>query len=150
MDLSSLFKALPIAAAIALAPLVLQLLKSLFPPRRRSSFGPVDPLDRHNGWINGVATVLCIGSFVLPFLLFGNLDHVGRPALGLGFGAAAVIPSVWIALATLPFGNERFRTFWHDSVRRYGIGLPGMAIVFGPMFLLGAASVFELMRRGVW
>jgi hypothetical protein len=150
MDLSPLLKALPIVVVIALTPRLMRLLGRLFPPRA-STVGPGHPLDRHNGWINGVAGVLCVGAFGLPLLLFGrDLNGLGWPALGLGFGAAVAVPFAWVALATLPFGTMRFHSFWREYEQKYRIGLPGLATTFGLMILFGAVSVFELFRRGVW
>jgi hypothetical protein len=151
MDPTPALKALPIAVVIGVTPLAIKLLGRLFPPSRGSAFDERDPLDRHNGWINAIAGLLCLGAFFLPFFLFWReFDRVGWPALGLMFGGAAILPNAWICLATLPFGLDRFHSYWRDSERKLGIGLLGIGFLYVPLALIGLASVIELSRSGVW
>jgi hypothetical protein len=151
VDLSSALKALPIAAAIGLTPLVIRLLGWLFPPTGGSAFETRHPLDRHNGWINAVGGLLCCGGLFLPLILFGkDFNRVGWPALGLGFGSAIILPCAWIGLATLPFGWQRFRSFLRYYERKYKIGLAGVVAIYVPLALVGVTSVIELFRTGVW
>jgi hypothetical protein len=150
MDSSSALRALPILAAVALTPLLIRLWGWLSPPRECAGVD-LHELRAKNGWINILFTLLMIGSFGLPFLLFGTrLNNIGLPAIGLAFGGAVVIPWIFVCVITLPFGFARYHEFWLYYEQRYRIGLMGIVVVYVPLALVGAASIIELVRRGIW
>lgn len=151
MELSAVLRALPIFAAIALTPLVMRGLGKLFSPAQPDEFEDFRELQARNGWINAVACWLCVGGVFLPFVLFGRrLKDVGWPALGLAFGAAVVLPCLWVCIATVPRGLARYREFWRFYELRYHIGITGITVIYVPIAILGMASVLELIRRGIW
>ena len=87
----------------------------------------------------------------LPFLLFAKRTNtVGWPALGLAFGGSVVIPWLVICILTLPAGLSRYHEFWRYYEIHYGIGMTGIKVVYVPLAFIGAASVYELFRQGVW
>lgn len=139
--------ALPIFAAATLTPLAMYFFGRMWPPRRVGEFRR-ERLKAQYGWIDTVAMLLCMASAVAPLsllnLMSSNTDPIGIWIIGLQFGSMVIVPSLWVALATLPFGVHRFRDFWLFYEVRWGVGMRGWCIICLPLGILGVVSAVRL------
>jgi hypothetical protein len=145
-------RGLPVAASIALTPLIMRGWAKLAP--RRSVDDPLtrENLHRRFSWIDRVAQALFFVGLASPWPLFNAIprhDPAGLWLIGLMFGMAVLIPCLWIALATLPFGLRRFHEFWLFYELRWGVGVKGLLPIYVPLSVLGivsAVQVWTLLR----
>ncbi len=113
MDPSPLLKVLPIVGAMFLTPVLMRLYRRVFPVAKSPDSKDDVDLRARYGLVYVVAWVLSASSLALPFVLFGReINSVGWPTIGIAWGGLAINPSIWIFLATLPFGLSRFQEFW--------------------------------------
>jgi len=132
---------LPIAGATALTPVVVYLWGKAFPPDPFRLGERPEYLKARNGWIDAVATCFMFAGLVTPMVLFGrHLNSIGAPVIGLFFGLMVIFHFLWICVATLPFGIDRFREFWRFYELRWGIGTRGIQFVYIPIAMLGIIS----------
>lgn len=133
-----------------LPPLGMRLLAELFPPRPHRLFPSLESLRARNGWINAIACILFVGGFFLPFLLLRDqVNEIGWPVIGLGFGGAVVVAYAWICLATLPFGLWRYQEFWRYEQLHNGVGAAGLYVIFVPPAAFGILSAIVVLG-GDW
>src|SRR5215472_7022653 len=145
---------LPVAAAMTFTPVAIALLGKLFPPAELGVH-EFAALRARNGWINGIACALCVICFFGPLVPLFTGDKawvqrfygVGWPALGLTFGAAVIIPCLWITIATAPFGLGRFHEFWRYYERKYRVGMAGVMAIYIPLGVIGAISAVKFIER---
>ena len=132
---------LPMAAAALLTPIVIYLWGRAFPPSPASLGERLEALKARNGWVDGVATLFMFAGLAAPFVYFGrDVNSVGLPIVGLMFGLMVIFHFLWVCIATLPFGVERFREFWRFYELRWGIGVKGIQFVYIPIAMLGVIS----------
>jgi hypothetical protein len=111
-----------------------------------------DILRARNGWIGAIATVMFIvGGVAAPLLLSPGVPDgwLRLLPIGVGCGAAVLLPYLWICLATLPFGLGRYREYWLFYRLHYGIGPERVLILCLPFAILGAISMIVLLGL-VW
>jgi hypothetical protein len=134
-------QSLSIAAATLLTPVVVYLWGRAFPPSASNPGERAEDLKARNGWIDGVATFFMFAGLAAPIIFFWrDLNAVGAPVIGLMFGLMVIFHFVWVCLATLPFGVQRFREFWRFYELRWGIGVRGIQFVYIPIAMLGVIS----------
>lgn len=144
--LEPFLQALPTFAVVALTPLLMLALSRASAPRH---VGDIRRrwLIKRNGWIDVVSFVLTIASACSPLFLFAELpshDPLGLWVIGLQFGLMVIIPFVWICVATLPFGEGRFREFWLYYEVRWGVGAVGVGVLAIPLAIIGIISGLRL------
>lgn len=101
-----------------------------------------------NNWIEQIACWICLASFVggifLYLFCFEDNDPLG---VGLQFGTAVIGPVLWIVLATLPQGIDRFREFWRFYQVKYKMNIFGVLLMLTPFVLIGIYSYYVLINR---
>jgi len=131
-----------------LTPMLMGLWSKLSPPGEASPFDVFDPsvLHSRNNWIDRVGCVLCLAGIFAPILLYGLGVVSSRSPwpLGIGCGLMVILPTIFVALVTLPRGMARYREFWRFYELRYKIGLPSLFALYVLMGSVGVFSAFKL------
>lgn len=136
----------------AITPVIVTIWGRLFPPSRDSEFSRIPPeiLRRRNNWIDRLATVFCLAGIFCPLGLMA-IDRSYENnwwIVGLGFGLCVILPSLFVMLATLPWGGfRRLQEFGRFYEVKWGIGLRGIAVVYVPLAALGMVSVWKLVVK---
>ena len=131
-----------------LTPVLMALWGKMSPVRELSGWEPTfDTLKRRNNIIDGVACVLCLIGIGVPLPLMQYIpESTHMWAVGLGFGLMVLLPVMFVTLVTLPFGIGRFLEFWRFYELKYKIGIRGIIVLYIPLMILGAMSVYEISK----
>jgi len=137
------------AAVVVLVPVVVSVLALFSPPPSLEYGETLESLKRRNGSISNIAQALAFLGLVSPLVLFGQgINQVGWPALGLGFGLMVILPVLWICIATLPLGIQRFREFWRFTEIHQKCGLGATLAIYVPLAGWGFVSMVSLWSQG--
>jgi hypothetical protein len=141
--------AVSIFASAVLTPLIVSLWAKITPVAGRSEFDGMsaDQLRSRNKWLDRAFTVLMFAGLAAPMPFFPNPDlkPLAPWLIGLAIGSMVVLPSAVIAVLTLPRGAVRFREFWRYYEVKWGIGLKGIAWVYGFITLVWVVSLARLL-----
>lgn len=145
MDLQS--PDLSTAVATLLTPVVIAIWSKAFPVQDSSEFFLIDyeTLKKRNGWIDAVATVFMFIGIAIPIALHRYLAGAGMWIVGLVFGLMVILHFLWVCVATLPSGTQRFREYWRFYELRWGIGILGIKVIYipiGTLALFSAAMIW--------
>ena len=121
---------------------VLGIVRAAFPSSENQSAPDYQTLRARNAWINGVAQVLFVAAFGVTLW---RLPRMGLVALGIACGMAVAVPFVWVCLATLPFGLDRYREFWRFHQLHYEMGTMGAVALALPFAAAGAICAAILL-----
>ena len=81
----------------------------------------------------------------MPFFANPDAKPLTPWLIGFAIGSMVVLPSAVIAVLTLPRGAVRFREFWRYYEVKWGIGLKGIAWVYGFITLVWVVSLARLL-----
>jgi hypothetical protein len=141
--------AVSVVASAVLTPLIVSLWAWITPVAGKSEFDGMsaDQLRSRNKWLDRAFTVLMFVGMAAPIPLLPNPDvkPLAPWLIGLAIGSMVVLPSAVIAGLTLPKGAVRFREFWRYYEVRWGIGLKGIAWVYGLITLVWVVSLTRLL-----
>jgi hypothetical protein len=136
------------AAVVALVPIIIGILARFSPPPEIAEGETFESLKERNGLISNIAQAFSFLGLAFPLVLFRRgINDIGWPALGLGFGLMAVLPIVWICIATLPLGIQRFKEFWRFTEIHQKLGLGAVLMIYSPLAIVGLVSVVILCNR---
>ena len=141
--------ALSTFASALLTPLIVALWAKITPVATRSEFDHLgaDNLRARNRWLDHCFTLLMFIGMLVTFAFIPLLrsEQLAPWLIGLAIGNMVVLPTVVIAALTLPSGTARFREFWRFYEVRWGIGLRGIAWVYGFISVLWVFCVARLL-----
>jgi hypothetical protein len=141
--------AISVFASAVLTPLIVSLWARITPVAGQSEFDGMsaDQLRSRNKWLDRAFTVLMFVGMAapIPFLPNPGAKPLAPWLIGLAIGSMVVLPSAVIAALTLPKGAVRFREFWRYYEVRWGIGLKGIAWVYGLITLVWVVSLTRLL-----
>jgi hypothetical protein len=116
------------------------------PPKTMSSADSrsFDELRRRNNWIEVVANITSIASFVLVFSVFmaTGLNH-NAWRIGVMFFFPFTLATLVVCVLTLPFGLTRFREFWRFHELKHRIRLAVLLSLYLPFTAIGAVSLLK-------
>src|SRR5262245_24982444 len=106
-----------------------------------------DRLRARNKWLDRAFTVLMFVGLLVPLLAMQALGSVQLDLriIGLAFGNMVVLPTAFVAAITLPSGIARFHEFWRYYELKWGIGLKGIAWVYGLITLVWSVCLVRLL-----
>ena len=141
--------AVAVFASAVLTPLVVSLWAKITPVAGQSEFDGMssEQLRARNKWLDHAFTALMFVGLTapIPFLADPDAKPLAPWLIGLAFGSMVVLPSAVIAALTLPKGAVRFREFWRFYEVKWGIGLKGIAWVYGFITLVWVVSLVRLL-----
>jgi len=130
--------------AMGLTPIIMRAWARLAPVRQSSAHDRMgyDELKRRNKWLDRSFTVLMFVGLILFSAPLSQLAPFGSTAWlgGAAIGGMVLLPTLAIGCITLPKGRDRFFEFWRYYEKRWGIGIGGLAMVYGPTGILGLVS----------
>jgi len=136
-------------ASAVLTPLIVALWAKAAPVSARSEFDHLSAgeLRARNKWLDHGFTVLMFVGLLVPFACIPLLKSEQQALwlVGMAIGNMVVLPTAVIAAITLPKGAARFREFWRFYEVRWGIGLRGIAWVYGGVSILWVFCVARLL-----
>lgn len=141
--------AVSVFASAVLTPLIVSLWAKITPVAGQSEFDGMsaDQLRSRNNWLDRAFTALMFVGLAAPMPFFANTD--AKPLvpwlIGLAIGSMVALPSAVVAALTLPRGAVRFREFWRYYEVKWGIGLKGIAWVYGFFTLVWVVSLARLL-----
>lgn len=147
MDYSILFS---VGASAVLTPLLMKLWGRLSPPADTSEFDHLDfeALRGRNGRTDNIATALSLIGICVPLVaLHFRLVPESFWLVGLGFGLMVLLPIGYVAAVTLPHGIQRFHEFWRFYELKWGVGLPGIRLLYIPIAILGLISLVMVIQN---
>lgn len=139
------------AAAIVLVPIFMRAWKRAFPADSFSYFDTLgrEQLERRNRWIDHSASLLFFVGLLSALIPYANGTPNNDPiGLAMGFGLAMWLPTLWIALVTLPRGGaQRLLEFLRWCEIEWGIARRGLGYFFVPLLVLAGFSLLYAERR---
>jgi hypothetical protein len=127
-------------ASALVTPLVVALWARITPVAARSEFDHLTAasLRARNKWLDHCFTFFMFVGLLVPFAFITSLssERLAPWLVGVAIGNMVVVPTGVIAAITLPKGTVRFREFWCFYEVRWGIGLRGIAWVYGAIAIL--------------
>lgn len=111
-------------------------------------------LKRRNRLLDGISQALCIGGFIggvlLPLAVRGRPLQLTGWDVGVQFGLAVALPTLFILLATALQGGQRLREFLVFYSLKYGVDARKLFWFFyTPIILLGLVCVYFSYFRPV-
>ena len=149
MDRSIIWSTL---ASAVLTPLVVALWARITPVSALSEFDRMGAgqLRARNKWLDYCFTLLMFVGLLAPIAALPLLksERLAPWLVGLALGNMVVLPTSVIAAITLPKGEARYREFWRFYEVKWGIGLRGIAWVYGAISVLWIFCLVRLLLGG--